>query len=130
HLSVYRTRVVRDIDGLRPGYQGAQDWDLALRVSERVPASHIRHIPYVLYHWRTVAGSTAIGDGQKQYAREAQRRTLESHFDRLGKKVEILPATGSYWRIKHCVPQPPPTVTLIIPTRNGFELLRRCLESI
>jgi O-antigen biosynthesis protein len=130
HLAVYRTCIIRELGGLRLGYEGAQDWDLAMRVSERVPASRIRHIPHVLYHWRAVEGSTARGDEQKQYARAAQQRTLESHFQRIGRKVGVLPAVDPYWRIKHSLPDPPPRVTLIIPTRNGFELLNRCLESI
>jgi O-antigen biosynthesis protein len=130
HLAVYRTCIIRELGGLSLGYEGAQDWDLAMRVSERVPASRIRHIPHVLYHWRAVEGSTARGDEQKQYARAAQQRTLESHFQRIGKKVGVLPAVDPYWRIKYSLPDPPPRVTLIIPTRNGFELLNRCLESI
>jgi GT2 family glycosyltransferase len=130
HLAVYRTCIIRELGGLRAGYEGAQDWDLALRVSETVQPSHIRHIPHILYHWHAVEGSTARGDEQKQYARAAQQRTLESHFQRIGKKVGVLPAVDPYWRIKYSLPDPPPRVTLIIPTRNGFELLNRCLESI
>lgn len=130
HLAVYRTCIIRELGGLRLGYEGAQDWDLAMRVSEKVPASRIRHISHVLYHWRGVEGSTARGDEQKQYARAAQQRTLESHFERIEKKVGVLPAVDPYWRIKYSLPDPPPRVTLIIPTRNGLELLRRCLGSL
>jgi GT2 family glycosyltransferase len=130
HLAVYRASIVRQIGGLRVGYEGAQDWDLAMRVSERIPAAHIRHIPHLLYHWRAIAGSTAMGDEQKQYAKKTQQRTLETHFERTGKKVDVLPAADQYWRVKYALPEPPPRVTLIIPTRNGFELLRRCVESI
>jgi glycosyltransferase involved in cell wall biosynthesis len=130
HLAVYRTCIIRELGGLRASYEGAQDWDLAMRVSEKVPASRIRHIPHVLYHWRAVDGSTARGDEQKKYAKAAQQRTLESHFERIEKKARILPAVDPYWRIKYSLPNPPPRVTLIIPTRNGLELLRRCLDSI
>jgi GT2 family glycosyltransferase len=130
HLAVYKTSIIRKIGGLRPGYEGAQDWDLALRVTERIPRTGIRHIPHVLYHWRAVAGSTAIAEDQKNYVKEAQRRTLQSHFERLMKKVDILPAADHYWRIKYRLSEPTPKVSIIIPTRNGFELLNRCLESI
>jgi glycosyltransferase involved in cell wall biosynthesis len=130
HLAVYRTSIVRKIGGLRLGYEGAQDWDLALRVTERIPPTDIRHIPYVLYHWRAVIGSTAMGEQEKPYVKEAQRRTLQSHFERIEKKAEVLPAAGHYWRIKYALQDPPPKVSIIIPTRNGFELLCRCLESI
>jgi O-antigen biosynthesis protein len=130
HLAVYRTSIVRNVGGLRLGYEGAQDWDLALRVTERIPPTDIRHIPYVLYHWRAVLGSTAIGEQEKVYVKEAQRRTLQSHFERIEKKAEVLPAANHYWRIKYALQNPPPKVSIIIPTRNGFELLCRCLHSI
>jgi GT2 family glycosyltransferase len=130
HLAVFRTRTLREIGGFRLGYEGAQDWDLVMRVIERIPASHIRHIAHVLYHWRAVSGSTARGESQKKYALDAQRKTLEAHFERAGKKVEVLPTAGMYWRIKYHLRGPLPKVTLIIPSRNGFELLYRCVESI
>lgn len=130
HLAVYRTRIITEIGGFRVGYEGAQDWDLAMRVIERIPSSHIRHIPHVLYHWRAIRGSTAFRMEEKEYATEAQRKTLQSHFDRIEKKIEILPAADMYWRIRYPLPEPAPTVTLIIPTRNGYHLLHRCVESI
>jgi GT2 family glycosyltransferase len=130
HLSVYRTQIVKDAGGFREGFEGAQDWDLAMRVIEAVPSSHIRHIPHVLYHWRAIRGSAALAMDEKNYTNEAQRKTLQSHFERLGTNVEILPAAETYWRIKYPLPEPPPSVTLIIPTRNGATLLRRCIEGI
>jgi glycosyltransferase involved in cell wall biosynthesis len=130
HLSVYRTRVVKEVGGFRTDYEGAQDWDLATRVIEAIPPSHIRHIPHVLYHWRAISGSAALAMDEKNYTNEAQRKTLRSHFERVGMNVEILPTAEAYWRIKYPVPDPPPSVTLIVPTRNGVTLLRRCVESI
>jgi O-antigen biosynthesis protein len=130
HLAVYRTRIIRELGGLRVGYEGAQDWDLAMRVTEKVSAERIRHIPHLLYHWRAIEGSTAVSDEQKRYARAAQQRTLVAHFERIGKTVQVLPAAAQYWRIKYSLPEPAPKVTLIIPTRNGFALLWRCVESI
>ena len=130
HLAVFRAQVVREIGGFRPGYEGAQDWDLIMRVIERIPFSHIRHIPHVLYHWRAVAGSTARGESQKKYALDGQRKTLQAHFERAGESAEVLPTAGAYWRVKHRLPEPSPKVTLIIPTRNKFELIYCCVESI
>ena len=129
HLLVCRTRVVEELARFRKGYEGSQDWDLAMRISERVPANHIRHIPHILYHWRAIPGSAARRPDEKKYVREAQRRTLESHFDRIGQSVTILPAAGNYWRIKYPL-QNSPLVSLIIPTRNLFQLLERCVESV
>jgi glycosyltransferase involved in cell wall biosynthesis len=130
HLGVYRTCRAREVGGFRAGYEGSQDWDLAMRISEQIPSSHIRHIPYVLYHWRAIAGSTALAMEQKDYAKDAQVRLLASHFQRAGMDVAILPTVTSYWRIQYPLPQPPPLVTLIIPACNRFELFRRCIESI
>jgi GT2 family glycosyltransferase len=130
HLTVYRSSILKHVGGLRMGYEGAQDWDLAMRVSEAIPDSHIRHTPFVLYHWRAIPGSTAMGEQQKTYATEAQRKTLQSHFDRIDTKVELLPVADRYWRVQYPLPEPAPKVTLIVPTRNGFNLLQRCVESI
>jgi GT2 family glycosyltransferase len=130
HLCVLRTDLAREIGGLRPGYDGAQDWDLVLRAASSLEPSRIRHIPSILYHWRAVPGSTALASGEKQYVRDAQRRTLESHFERAGQAVQIEPAAGIHWRVRYPIPDPPPLVTLIIPTRDGYRLLHRCVESI
>jgi GT2 family glycosyltransferase len=129
HLGVYRTAIVRELGGFRQGYEGSQDWDLAMRVSERIHCDRIRHIPHMLYHWRAIRGSAARGATEKKYTSTAQRRTLESHFDRIGQKVTVLPGASEYWRIKYSL-SAPPLVSLIIPTRDGFHLLHRCIESI
>jgi hypothetical protein len=130
HLCVARTARVREVGGFRVGYEGAQDWDLAMRIAERVQAARIRHVPEILYHWRIVPGSTALAVGEKSYASDAQRRTLASHFERTGAAVDILPVAGICWRIKYPLPRPAPWVTAIIPTRDRVDLLRRCIESL
>ena len=130
HLSVYRTELVRGLGGFRKGYEGSQDWDLLLRAVEVIASSEIRHIPKLLYHWRAAPGSTALQLAEKNYPVEAARRALEDHFRRLGRAVEILPVAGDHWRIKYPVPSPAPLVSLIIPTRNAVELLRRAVTSI
>ncbi len=129
HLGVYRSAIVKEIGGFREGYEGSQDWDLAMRISERIPFTHIRHIPHILYHWRAIPGSAARAVEEKNYVKDAQLKTLQSHFDRIGLNVTILPAGSDYWRVKYPLPTRP-LVTLIIPTRDGFELLQRCVESI
>jgi glycosyltransferase involved in cell wall biosynthesis/SAM-dependent methyltransferase len=130
HLGVYRTSLVREIGGFRLGYEGAQDWDLAMRVVERIPSSHIQHIPFILYHWRAIPGSAALGMEQKNYAGEAQRKTLAMHFERIGQEISITPSAGVFWRVHYPISEPPPLVSLVMPTRDGFAVLRRCVESI
>jgi GT2 family glycosyltransferase len=130
HLGVYRTWRVRKVGGFRTGYEGSQDWDLAMRIIEQISPSHIRHIPAVLYHWRAIAGSTALAMEQKDYAKEAQRKLLTSHFQRTGVKADILPTVTTHWRIQYPLPQHLPLVSLIVLSHNRFTQLRRCVESI
>ena len=130
HLTVYRTAVVKSAGGFRQGYEGSQDWDLALRVVERIDPARIRHIPKILYHWRAIPGSTALMLSEKNYPLEAARRALTDHFARTGQPVELLPVPGDHWRVKYPLPARPPLVSLIIPTRNGLRFLQRCVDSI
>nr|MBP8257395.1 glycosyltransferase [Opitutaceae bacterium] len=130
HLSVYRTGVVRAVGGFRIGYEGSQDWDLAMRVVERTAPERIRHIPKVLYHWRAIPGSTAMLLSEKNYPVEAARRALSDHFERIGERIELVPVPGDHWRVKRPIPDEPPLVSLIIPSRNGLKLLSRCVDTI
>jgi glycosyltransferase involved in cell wall biosynthesis len=130
HLSVYRTALVREVGGFRAGYEGSQDWDLALRVVDRSAPERIRHIPKVLYHWRAIPGSTALLISEKNYPLEAARRALTDHFARLKQPVSLEHVPGDHWRVIHPLPSPPPPVTLVIPTRNGLKFLQRCVDSI
>jgi GT2 family glycosyltransferase len=130
HLCACRTDLVRQARGFRSGYEGAQDWDLVMRIVERIPPSHIRHIPHVLYHRRASAGSNALATNGQHHVRSAQRKTLASHFERIGQRVEIVPTADVYWRVKYPLPELSPLVSLIIPTRDRADLLRRCVDSI
>jgi GT2 family glycosyltransferase len=129
HLGVFRTANLRKIGGFAEGVEGCQDWDIALKITEGIPASQIRHIPRVLYHWRAIPGSTALALGEKSYIDVTGRKMLEDHFERLGEEVEIEPVEGGHWRIKYALKESP-LVTIIIPTRNQAGLLRRCIESV
>lgn len=130
HLSVYRAERVRAVGGFRPGLEGSQDWDLALRVTEKIPPDRIVHIPKILYHWRAIPGSTALQLSEKNYPVAAARRALADHFERIGQPVEIQPVPGDHWRIKYPLPADPPLVSIVIPTRNGLVFLRRCVDSL
>jgi len=130
HLGVYRATQVREVGGFRIGYEGSQDWDLAMRVIERIPPGHIRHIPRILYHWRAVQGSTAIQVSEKNYSVTAAEKVVADHFERAGIKTVLTPTKKHYWRVHYPLPSPAPSVTLIIPTRNRGNLLRSCIASI
>jgi GT2 family glycosyltransferase len=131
HLGVYRSDIFHEIGGFRVGYEGSQDYDLALRFIEQINPDQIKHIPHVLYHWRIHADSTAAVVGSKPYALKAAAKALQDHFDRyaITANVEQLTDMGDY-RVNYALPENPPLVSLIIPTRNGYTLLRQCVESI
>ena len=121
---------MREVGGFRVGYEGSQDWDLAMRVIERTAPERIRHIPKILYHWRSVPGSTAMVIGAKSYATGAAEKVISEHFVRTGVTATISPTKGSYWRVHYPVPTPAPRVSLIIPTRNRLEFLQPFVESL
>ncbi|MGD9944451.1 MAG: glycosyltransferase [Burkholderiaceae bacterium] len=113
HLGVYRTEAVRAVGGFRVGFEGAQDWDLALRISEGAQPGQIRHVPRVLYHWRTVAGSTSVSEDRKDYVSAAQQRTLIEHLQRIGRAAPLLqPPASTFWWHQPALPQPLPPVVL------------------
>lgn len=131
HLTTYRTEVIRRVGGFRKGLEGAQDWDLALRVVDAIDEKKIRHIPHILYHWRVIEGSTAQSTSYKPYVMEAQKRAVEEHLKRRGEegRVEINDAI-SHLRVHFAVPAGEPKVTLVIPTKDQAGLLSRCVASI
>ncbi len=131
HLTVYRSRHVHEVGGFRVGFEGAQDWDLALRIVERLEPAQIGHVPKVLYHWRMIAGSTATAASEKSYAHEAGRRSVQEHLERMGSGAKVVDTDGSgYFRIVHPLPQERPLVSLLIPTRDRIDLLKQCIDSI
>jgi glycosyltransferase involved in cell wall biosynthesis len=130
HLGVYRRDLVAEVGGFRLGFEGSQDYDLALRCVELIEPTQIIHIPRVLYHWRAHSGSTAKAGDQKPYAAEAGLRALKEHLQRrsMMAHAELLPM-GMY-RVRHQLPEIQPLVSLIIPTRNAHGLVQQCIESI
>jgi O-antigen biosynthesis protein len=127
HLSVLRTSVVREVGGFHEGFDGSQDHDLVLRVTER--ARKVVHVPKVLYHWRAVAGSAAADPDAKPYAWTAGQKAVQAHMDRIGQPatVELGPVPGTY-RLERRL-DPEVRVSVVIPTRGGDGLVwgeRRC----
>ena len=131
HLTVHRSENIRMVGGWRRGFEGSQDYDLNLRIIERIPASSISHIPKILYHWRTSAGSTASDTSEKSYAYQNGLKALAEHIERcqLPAQAEPLESTP-YFRIRYHVPEPAPLVSLIIPTRDGVHLLETSIGSV
>ncbi|HEV2806353.1 MAG TPA: glycosyltransferase [Chthoniobacterales bacterium] len=132
HLGCYRADLLREIGGFREGFEGSQDYDLALRCVERLRPEQVRHIPRILYHWRMISGSLAAVPDAKPYAREAARRALREHATRMemAGKVVPCPENNESHRFIHAVPGPQPLVSIIIPTRDQLALFKRCVESV
>ena len=138
HMSVFRADLVREVGGFHQEFEGSQDWDLVLRVTAR--ARQVLHIPQVLYHWRTLATSTAAGgEAVKPWAYDAATRAIQAHCDRTGVEAtvtrdEVL--SGIY----HLQPKltRTPKVSIVIPTGartrevRGIEttLINHCVTSI
>ncbi len=132
HLAVYEAKLLKELGGFREGYEGSQDYDLALRFTEKLALNNIRHISHILYHWRSIAGSAAMGHNAKDYAAKAGLRAIRDHLERLDIKAEanLIPHLGTMLRVSYALPKPEPLVSIIIPTHNHYEMLKACLESI
>lgn len=127
HLSIYRRSLLEGIGGFREGFDGCQDYDLVLRVTERTDEVH--HIPKVLYHRRADADLLS-SEGDDSQVRDATRRALSEALERrdLEGSVEdgLLP---NRFRAKLKI-KSEPKVSIIIPTRDKVSFLKRCIDSI
>jgi glycosyltransferase involved in cell wall biosynthesis len=132
HLFVIRRALFAEVGGLRVGFEGSQDYDLALRATER--ANQIGHVPKILYHWRALPNSTAASGGAKPESFAAGINAVQDAFHRRSIQATVFQPD---WAIKskcgifsHRFPDEGPSVAIIIPTKNNLELLRTCVESI
>lgn len=131
HLTCIRSSLLKEMNGIRPGFDGAQDFDLMLRVLDRVPTNRIKHIPKVLYHWRMTEGSTASDSSAKSYATEAGLNALKDYARRNGTEALVEHDTrDNFYRMIWPLPKTLPRVSIIIPTRDGLTVLKPCVESI
>ncbi len=128
HFLVARRDLVHQVGGFREGYDGAQDHDLLLRLTEK--AQRIGHVADVLYSWRQVAGSTAAAPRAKMYAYDAGRRSVEDAIERRG--VTGVTSSGEQlgtYHVRRAIIGTP-GVAIIIPTRDHLDVLRECLSSV
>ncbi len=132
HLLVVRRSLFEEVGGLRAGFEGSQDHDLALRVTER--ARHVAHLPFVLYHWRAVPGSTALDGTAKPYSFDAGRRAVEEALSRRGVAASVdrpdWAVAAGLSLFRHNFPDDGPSVAILISSRNRADLLRRCTSSL
>ena len=113
HFSVIRKKLIDKIGGFRIGYEGAQDFDLFLRLIDNT--NKIYHIPKILYHWRMIPGSTAVGgDGAKNYAGEAGKRALEDYFKNKNVKVNIDIVISTQYFVAYIIDKEPKTTVIFV----------------
>lgn len=130
HFFVVKTQILKDINGFRSEFDGAQDYDVMFRCIER--SESICHIPKVLYHWRMHAASTAQDPESKMYCYEAGKKAIEEHLRRTGVPgtVEMMPKP--FWGTYHTRYETPgdPLVSVIIPNYEHKSVLETCVNSL
>ena len=128
HFFVADRMLVEEVGGEDGQYNGAQDYDLILKCTER--AKGIAHIPRILYHWRVHKASTADNPASKMYAFDAGKRAIEDHLKRCGEIGEVSHEKDlGFYRVKYQV-QGSPLISIIIPNKDQVKSLDKCLESI
>jgi O-antigen biosynthesis protein len=127
-LGAYRAEVFASSGGRNQHHGAASNYDMTLRCLSHTSRDRILHIPRVLYHTR--AQSDSIQDPVvRRNARDASRMAVVRHLSRAGVQATVS-STDYGRRIQYLLPEKVPLVTLVIPTRNGLELLSRCVDSI
>jgi GT2 family glycosyltransferase len=119
HFAVYRTAVLKKIGGFRVGFEGSQDYDLALRVIEEIDEAAIVHIPHILYHWRAIRGSVALSAGEKPYAHERGRQAIREHFVRSSVQADVVESSFDLHRVIYRMPAPRRSVSFIVTGSDG-----------
>lgn len=128
HLSVIKSSLIKKAGGFRVGFEGAQDYDLALRCTELT--NEIYHIPEILYHWRMIENSTAENPQAKLYAFDAGKNSIEAALVRrnINGTVSMGKNLGTYGVLYKIAGKP--KVSIIIPTKDHAKDLEICIESI
>ena len=115
HLGVYRRALVQELGGFRSDFDGSQDVDMILRLTER--SDRIAHIPRILYHWRAHAGSTAADAQSKPYAYVAARNAITSHLGRIGVPAQVDFGPPGLYRVTHRV-EPSTSIALVLAVQD------------
>lgn len=128
HLTAIRRDLFEAVGGFNPALDGSQDHDLYLRILEKTAGAV--HIPKVLYYWRQHAGSTSTGTGAKPYVRQAALAAIDAHLARIGQPGKA--ADGKFpstYKVDYEVTGNP-LVSIVIPSHEHAEDLRKCLASV
>ncbi len=131
HLATFSKVLMEQAGGgERAEYNGSQDYDLFLRLTEK--ARKIAHIPHALYYWRSSPNSTASDISAKTYCIDAGIAALKAHYARCGVAVDdvtLIPGTPGYYKTDYTMAHPG-RVSILIPTCDHIRDLETCVESI
>ena len=130
HFSVFSKKLSDEVGHFRSEFDGSQDHDMILRLTAK--AKCIRHIPHILYYWRSHAASTAADINSKTYAIDAAKNAVSAHLRSCGFEnfeVESTRAFPTIFRIRYEI-KGEPKISIVIPSHDHVSDLRRCIESI
>jgi GT2 family glycosyltransferase len=128
HLLCVRRELMHRVGGFRAGFDGAQDFDLVLRLTE--VADRVGHISKPLYSWRMVEGSTALDTGSKPKAHLAGHRALRDALARRGEPGVVEDGHADTTHVVHHSVDTSQLLTIMVPTRDRVDLLRACVERL
>lgn len=130
HFLVFKSELFDKVGGLSDEHSGAQDYDLMLRFTEHTDRIH--HISDVLYSWRETATSTSVNPGSKPYAHDAGKLALDKHLKRRYGDFAHAEDTDYLfvYNARFDLLKNEPLISIIIPTKNGADYVRRCVNSI
>lgn len=129
HFTIFDRNLLKKTGGgFRPEFDGSQDYDMILRLTEQ--AEKIVHIPKILYYWRSHANSVASGIAAKPYTLDAAKKALQQHLERIGLKGEIKDSSiPSTYQIAYEI-EGEPLISILIPNKDHAEDLEKCINSI
>lgn len=128
HLFTVKREIVERVGGFASKYNGAQDFDFIFRCTDA--AKGVAHVPRILYHWRTSAGSTAENPASKMYAYEAGKLAIEDHLKAKGLEGEVsMTRNLGFYRVKYKV-MSEELISIIIPNKDQAAMLAKCIASV
>ncbi len=129
HLVAFRRELYFEVGGSRKEYDGSQDYDLLLRMTERT--DRIVHIPEILYSWRALPTSTSVNPQSKPYAQYAALKAIQGHLDRvLGLETARVEETDNLYVYDVRYPAYDKLASIIIPTKDHKDDLKKAIDSI
>lgn len=130
HFLCVKKSLIDKVGNFRKEFDGAQDFDFVLRLSEASCDENVYHIPQILYHWRMHEQSTAENPESKMYAFEAGKKAIQAHYNRLNIKATVSMGQALGWYKTTYEIQGNPLISILIPNKDHIDDLERCIESI